>query len=263
MLSLPPAHPSQNAITAHPEHHRQDSQSFYQPQQVQSQFATNPSSYSNHHQYSAPAPVPTHFSQGQGRAAYLDTAGASGTGLGPSQAQGSAGPKLQGPRPKLDVDRIPSIVAIRQEDRNRHASSYYMTCGEEPPPLSTTDFAAVDQGRPKVEQLRHDVRLTFLLGNSNPKFLRFTTTNFPMNNEQVVASDIPMAAVLQPFANLRDDESPVPLIQTGPEGPVRCQRCRAYLNAWCQIERGGTAFVCNLCAHLNHCELADASRLLR
>jgi protein transport protein SEC24 len=33
----------------------------------------------------------------------------------------------------------------------------------------------------------------------------------------------------------------------GSHGPVRCQRCKAYVNCFCSWHKEGTAWVCNLC----------------
>ena len=34
-----------------------------------------------------------------------------------------------------------------------------------------------------------------------------------------------------------------------PTGPVRCNRCKAYMNPFVQFVDGGRRFVCNICSY--------------
>lgn len=77
--------------------------------------------------------------------------------------------------------------------------------------------------------------------------MRINTTQIPVNDELVEKTHIPMSLVVQPLAKLRPDEDPVPVIEMQKEGPVRCRRCKGYLNPWCIFSDGGRKFVCNLC----------------
>lgn len=77
--------------------------------------------------------------------------------------------------------------------------------------------------------------------------MRINTTQVPANDTLVEQSHLPMALVVQPLAKLRHDEDPIPVIEMQKEGPVRCRRCKGYLNPWCVFTDGGRKFVCNLC----------------
>ena len=103
------------------------------------------------------------------------------------------------------------------------------TCSREGMPLSTTNFAAMDQG------------------NCSPKFMRLTTYCMPATEEVANASRMPIALNIQPFAQLRSDEERVPLANTGESGPPRCKTCRAYINPWCLFVEGGMKWICSLC----------------
>jgi len=43
----------------------------------------------------------------------------------------------------------------------------------------------------------------------------------------------------------------VPVVDMGPSGPIRCTRCRAYINPFVLFIDGGRQFRCNLCSHIN------------
>lgn len=74
-----------------------------------------------------------------------------------------------------------------------------------------------------------------------------TTYSLPHTDDLAIASQLPLGLVVQPFAQLREEEGVVPVVEFGESGPPRCQRCRGYINAWCLFVDGGQKFICNLC----------------
>ncbi|KAI6243881.1 hypothetical protein M3Y99_00054500 [Aphelenchoides fujianensis] len=137
------------------------------------------------------------------------------------------------PQQRLDPAMMPSFVQVVEDDRSLHAGTVFNTgfMTADPPPLITTDFVANDQG------------------NSNPKFIRSSLSR--------------SRSSITPFAELNPREFPPPVIDLGEMGPVRCQRCKAYISPFMEFLDGGRKFRCPFCqtnttiedvyfAHLDH-----------
>ena len=90
------------------------------------------------------------------------------------------------------------------------------------------------------------------VGNASPRFIRATTSVVPNQSDLLQTSGMPLAVFVNPLATLKNDEVQVPIVDNGGMGPVRCLRCKAYVNPgmrWVDHFR----FACNFCAHVSEC----------
>lgn len=153
---------------------------------------------------------------------------------------------MQPPQQKrLDPDQMPSPIQVIEDDKKTRSGVFQTNARGSVPPLVTTNFTTQDQG------------------NSNPRFIRSTMYNVPCTADMLKSSHIPFALSLSPFAELGPQEHPPPLVDLGELGPVRCKRCKAYMNSFMQFIDGGRRFQCVFCgaatdvpneyfAHLDH-----------
>jgi protein transport protein SEC24 len=128
---------------------------------------------------------------------------------------------------------MPAPVQVREADEELFAEKYFGTLERDRVPMATTDYIGLDQG------------------NCNPRFMRATVDRVPFNKDLADKSKLPLGLVIQPLAQLRSDEVAIQVVDHGQDGPVRCNRCRAYINPACVFTHGGSKFECNICAHSN------------
>ncbi|XP_008844262.1 protein transport protein Sec24D isoform X2 [Nannospalax galili] len=149
---------------------------------------------------------------------------------GPAQM---AGPPPQHQK-KLDPDSIPSPIQVIENDRATRGGQVYTTNTRgQVPPLVTTDCVIQDQG------------------NASPRYIRCTTYCFPCSSDTAKQAQIPLAAVIKPFAAVPSNETPLYLVNHGESGPVRCNRCKAYMCPFMQFIEGGRRYQCGFCNCVN------------
>ncbi|KAI8360900.1 Sec23/Sec24 trunk domain-containing protein [Choanephora cucurbitarum] len=130
-------------------------------------------------------------------------------------------------KPRIDPNQIPSPVQVQLKDEAVYANPeyYYGTCNiEQPLPLASTSFRALDQG------------------NSDPRFIRSTLQAVPQDHEMIRDTGLSLGLVIQPLASQPAETPVVPVSSL-----IRCTRCKGYINPWCRFTSGGQRFVCNLC----------------
>lgn len=83
---------------------------------------------------------------------------------------------------------------------------------------------------------------------TSPLLVRLTNRVFPQSSALATKYGLPLGAVIHPMSG---DAPPVPLINFGQMGIVRCTRCRAYINFMCVFTDAGRRWRCCLCQFLN------------
>ncbi|KAM8940059.1 protein transport protein Sec24D isoform 2-T2 [Pelodytes ibericus] len=151
-------------------------------------------------------------------------------GAFPGSQQQMSGP----PQKKLDPDSIPSPIQVIDNDKTSRGGQVYTTnVRGQVPPLVTTDCTIQDQG------------------NASPRFIRCTTYCFPTSSDMAKQSQIPLAAVIKPLAVVPQNETPLYLVNHGETGPIRCNRCKAYMCPFMLFIEGGRRYQCGFCNCVN------------
>jgi protein transport protein SEC24 len=128
----------------------------------------------------------------------------------------------------------------------------FLTFQNVTPPDSSTQFHSVDQG------------------TASSKFIRSTMYYVPESEQLRLATKLPIAVTVRPFAPVLPTEEPIPVVDmtrsdcsadSGDNGPIRCRRCRAYVNPSMQFTNNAR-FTCNICQFPNNIVPSDYDSLL-
>ncbi|KAJ9591698.1 hypothetical protein L9F63_001785, partial [Diploptera punctata] len=148
----------------------------------------------------------------------------------PMSPQQPTHPGLQSqPARRLDPDQMPSPIQVMQDDQRNRSGIFYTNQKGLVPPLVTTQFVTQDQG------------------NASPRYIRSTMYNVPATIDMMKQTAVPFGLVLSPLAVSSDEEYPPPIVNMGEIGPVRCNRCKAYMCPFMQFIDGGRRFHCLFC----------------
>nr|KAF6425669.1 SEC24-like protein C, COPII coat complex component [Molossus molossus] len=143
-------------------------------------------------------------------------------------------PPPQKTRHRIDPDAIPSPIQVIEDDRNNRGSEPFITGVRGlVPPLVTTNFLVKDQG------------------NASPRYIRCTSYNIPCTSDMAKQAQVPLAAVIKPLARLPPEEASPYVVDHGESGPLRCNRCKAYMCPFMQFIEGGRRFQCCFCSCIN------------
>ncbi|KAH6803284.1 Sec23/Sec24 protein transport family protein [Perilla frutescens var. frutescens] len=145
---------------------------------------------------------------------------------------------------KIDPNQIPrlapSSAVILHETRQGNQAN--------PPPPATSDYIVKDTG------------------NCSPRYLRCTINQVPLTVDLLSTSGMQLALLVQPLALPHPSEEPIHVVDFGESGPVRCSRCKGYINPFVKFIDQGRRFICNLCGFTDetprdyHCNLGPDGR---
>ncbi|PPD68150.1 hypothetical protein GOBAR_DD34967 [Gossypium barbadense] len=158
-------------------------------------------------------------------------------------ALGQPGAPMSGSS-KIDPNQIPRPIpnATPIVYETRHGNS------ANPPPPATSDYIVRDTG------------------NCSPRYMRCTINQIPCTGDLLTTSAMQLALLVQPMSLPHPSEDPIQVVDFGESGPVRCSRCKGYINPFMKFIDQGRKFICNLCGFTDdtprdyHCNLGPDGR---
>lgn len=143
--------------------------------------------------------------------------------------------------------------ANQQEYASPSHSKSFLTFVNVKPPDAATQFHSVDQG------------------TASSKFMRSSFYQVPESEQLRASSKLPVSVTIRPFAPVLPTEESIPVIDMRRDeypskdsldnGPIRCRRCRSYMNPSMQFTNSGK-FVCNICQFANNIIPSDYNAML-
>lgn len=136
----------------------------------------------------------------------------------------------QAPAPRrLDPDQMPNPIQVMIENQQAAGGPFVTNQAGLLPPLVTTTFVAHDQG------------------NSSPRFLRSSLYCIPNTGDLLKTTALPLTLNISPLARIAQGEMEPPIVNFGDMGPIRCNRCKAYMSPNMQFVDAGRRFQCLMC----------------
>ncbi|KAJ1673824.1 COPII coat Sec23p-Sfb3p heterodimer component, partial [Spiromyces aspiralis] len=151
----------------------------------------------------------------------------------PQHSQQPSAVPAEPPKPRINPDQMPSPVAVHAHDQEMFSTEPYVTSQKTNVPMVSTRYRTIDEG------------------NCNPRFMRMSAYNVPVSEGLQNTAKIPIGLLVQPLARLEPGEEPIQVVDFSEEGPIRCARCKSYINPYYTFVNGGKSFVCNICRHEN------------
>jgi len=73
----------------------------------------------------------------------------------------------------------------------------------------------------------------------------------PATRDFAKAVSVPFSLLTQPFANVENGEEPIMKVDMNNGQPLRCNRCKGYVNSYVVWMEEGNTWMCNLCTMVN------------
>lgn len=89
-------------------------------------------------------------------------------------------------------------------------------------------------------------------GNAGPRHLRCTLNQVPFSADLLNNVSMPLALMVSPLALPEPEDDQIQVVDLGEQGPIRCGRCKAYMNPFMRFMSSGRTFMCNFCGHSNN-----------
>lgn len=121
---------------------------------------------------------------------------------------------------------------LNQEHVKRGMLEQYSTNWLEVPPCPAIPYTSIDAGQ------------------SSPKFIRPTMYRVPSNYALHKSAKVPFGLIIQPMADVSENESYIAKAEWGPEGPLRWNVWGGYVNPGTMIIESGTKARCNFCGSI-------------
>ncbi|KAH8318195.1 hypothetical protein KR074_007632 [Drosophila pseudoananassae] len=136
----------------------------------------------------------------------------------------------QAPQPRrLDPDQMPNPIQVMIENQRLAGGPFVTNQPGLLPPLVTTKFVVHDQG------------------NSSPRFMRSSLYCIPNTGDLLKTTALPLTLNISPLAKIAEGELEPPIVNFGDMGPIRCNRCKAYMSPNMQFVDAGRRFQCLMC----------------
>uniref|UniRef100_A0A8C0L8L5 SEC24 homolog C, COPII coat complex component n=1 Tax=Canis lupus dingo TaxID=286419 RepID=A0A8C0L8L5_CANLU len=202
-------------------------------------------------------PPPMHSSQQPGY--QLQQNGSFGPARGPQPNYGSPypgaptfgsqpGPPQPLPPKRLDPDAIPSPIQVIEDDRNNRGSEPFVTgVRGQVPPLVTTNFLVKDQGKKGISPCEGFFSKIISL------WISFCQLHFFIEDLYLFEREGGSGSTHGERGKGRGRESQASpyVVDHGESGPLRCNRCKAYMCPFMQFIEGGRRFQCCFCSCIN------------
>ena len=120
--------------------------------------------------------------------------------------------------------------------------------------------------RPRTSQPATDVKTVEPASrlkevNAHTNFVRMTTNFLPNSASVRNMWKLPLGAIVQPMHEIVGDMQPIPIINFGRCGVVRCKQCRTYINPFVSFTDAGRRWRCSRCGSLKHSIPSDLTSL--